>query len=342
MGRASLRFPSDSAKNELRCGGNGAAAQAIAQNVAQFLVTYLVQTVDVGTGTTVKYVKGSDIATVIDAPTKWRLRAGRAGLSGALWQRADRHAQRQQLHRLRWQQREHDHPQRRSQEPYAPAVSQHVPVAQPRADSMRAPREHCKSATMPHSPRPDALRPNANCGHGQPLPAVPARQRGVALFVVIVFVMLSMLLALWASRTSLFNEMVVGNDADYQRAFEAAQALLQDAELDIRGEMADGSLCSARCAYSGKLQFPGDTNEINPLITVLKPSPRAARTAYAHRCVGRQDFWNYTTAATTVKPAANTVSACRFSAHPVSRRWAPGMASTPARPPPPLWLSTQS
>ena len=41
------------------------------------------------------------------------------------------------------------------------------------------------------------------------------RQRGVALFVVLVFVLLSMLLALWATRTSLFNEMVVGNDADY-------------------------------------------------------------------------------------------------------------------------------
>jgi Tfp pilus assembly protein PilX len=37
-------------------------------------------------------------------------------------------------------------------------------------------------------------------------------------------------------RTSLFNELIVGNDADYQRAFEAAQAILQDAELDIRGE----------------------------------------------------------------------------------------------------------
>ena len=173
---------------------------------------------------------------------------------------------------------------------------------------MRAPREHCKSATMPHSPRPDALRPNANCGHGQPLPAVPARQRGVALFVVIVFVMLSMLLALWASRTSLFNEMVVGNDADYQRAFEAAQALLQDAELDIRGEMADGSLCSAPpCrAYSGKLQFPGDTNEINPLITVLEAESTRCKDGLCARRVGRQDFWNYATAATTVKPAANT------------------------------------
>lgn len=49
----------------------------------------------------------------------------------------------------------------------------------------------------------------------------------------------------WASRTSLFNEMLVGNDADYQRAFEAAQALIQDAELDIRGENADGTACSS-------------------------------------------------------------------------------------------------
>ena len=65
-------------------------------------------------------------------------------------------------------------------------------------------------------------------------PAAHHRERGIALFVVIVFVMLSMLLALWASRTAIFNEMVVGNDADYQRAFEAAQSLIQDAELDIQ------------------------------------------------------------------------------------------------------------
>lgn len=76
------------------------------------------------------------------------------------------------------------------------------------------------------------------------IPVSPRRQRGATLFVVIVFVLLSMLLALWASRTALFNELVVGNDADYQRAYEAAQALLQDAELDIRGESADGSACT--------------------------------------------------------------------------------------------------
>lgn len=173
---------------------------------------------------------------------------------------------------------------------------------------MRAPPEHRKLATMPTHSRPAALRPAANGGHGQTSPTVAARQRGVALFVVIVFVMLSMLLALWASRTSLFNEMVVGNDASYQRAFEAAQALLQDAELDIRGEMADGTLCSAPpCrAYSSKLQFPGDTNEINPLIAKLEGEATRCKDGLCARRVGRQDFWNYATAATTITPDANT------------------------------------
>ena len=137
-----------------------------------------------------------------------------------------------------------------------------------------------------------------------------ARQRGVALFVVIIFVMLSMLLALWASRTSLFNEMVVGNDADYQRAFEAAQALIQDAELDIRGERADGSLCntplSCRAYNPSVLQFPGDNAEINPLITRLEGEPTRCKDGLCARRVGRQDFWNYATAETTIKPAANT------------------------------------
>lgn len=161
---------------------------------------------------------------------------------------------------------------------------------------------------MPYHPHPACPRLPANSSHRHPMPVAAPSQRGVALFVVIVFVMLSMLLALWASRTSLFNEMVVGNDANYQRAYEAAQALLQDAELDIRGEMADGTLCAASpCrAYTSKLQFPGDTNEINPLIAALEAEPTRCKDGLCARRVGRQDFWNYATAATPIKPAANT------------------------------------
>ncbi|WP_404299872.1 PilW family protein [Alicycliphilus denitrificans] len=54
----------------LRCGGNGAAAQPIAQNVAQFQLTYLVQTTST-TGTTVQYTKGSDMPADATDPT-WR------------------------------------------------------------------------------------------------------------------------------------------------------------------------------------------------------------------------------------------------------------------------------
>ena len=121
------------------------------------------------------------------------------------------------------------------------------------------------------------------------------RQRGVALFVVIVFVMLSMLLALWASRTSLFSEMVVGNDADYQRAFEAAQALLQDAELDIRGENPDGSPCTAakcRDKIGTAEKIPLDPQEVTPLLADLDQKPTKCSNGLCLKRSGRQDFWN--------------------------------------------------
>ena len=124
------------------------------------------------------------------------------------------------------------------------------------------------------------------------------RQRGVALFVVLVFVMLSMLLALWASRTSLFNEMIVGNDADYQRAFEAAQALLQDAELDIRRESPDGltACTAANCrdnmaAY--KIPIKG---EVTQLLDDLNQQPTKCKDGLCTKRAGRQDFWHTTSA----------------------------------------------
>ncbi|RYH68064.1 MAG: pilus assembly protein PilX [Alcaligenaceae bacterium] len=69
------------------------------------------------------------------------------------------------------------------------------------------------------------------------------RQRGISLFIVMIMVLLTTLFALWGARSSLLNEKVTGNDSDYQRAFEAAQAMVRDAELDIMGTKADGSPC---------------------------------------------------------------------------------------------------
>lgn len=64
-------FTLDTAKQELKCAGNGTAAQAIARKVAQFDVNYLEQTVEAGTGTTMKYTKGSDMPAS-DATDRWR------------------------------------------------------------------------------------------------------------------------------------------------------------------------------------------------------------------------------------------------------------------------------
>lgn len=131
------------------------------------------------------------------------------------------------------------------------------------------------------------------------------RQRGVALYVVIVFVMLSMLLALWAARSALFNEIVVGNDADYRRAFEAAQAMLQDAEFDIRGVKPDGSYCTAvtgkpdacRPAASAQVYFDIETKDLEKVLAAvetLSPSIKCYK-GICQKRDGEQDFWNNST-----------------------------------------------
>lgn len=69
--RVESTFAFDSTTNELQCGGNGSAAQPVAQNVAQFQVTYMVQTTDAAGNTTVQYAKGSDMPAAATDPT-WR------------------------------------------------------------------------------------------------------------------------------------------------------------------------------------------------------------------------------------------------------------------------------
>lgn len=123
-----------------------------------------------------------------------------------------------------------------------------------------------------------------------PLPhhlRTPHRQQGIALFVVIIFVMLSMLLALWASRSALLNEMVVGNDADYQRAFEAAQSLIQDAELDIQR-------AESGTHRAGKTVLPLETSDIGSFLQSINTTP-FCKDGLCVKRRGKQDFWNNTT-----------------------------------------------
>lgn len=143
------------------------------------------------------------------------------------------------------------------------------------------------------------------------------RQRGIALYVVIVFVLLSMLLALWAARSALFNEILVGNDADYRRAFEAAQAMLQDAEFDIRGTRPDGGACIPTPSNvdlcrpapqpgdnsatppipptpGAEVYFDIETKDLENLLSTIETKQPTTK-CYKGICqkrTGAQDFWN--------------------------------------------------
>ncbi|MGJ7498946.1 pilus assembly PilX family protein [Variovorax sp. ZT5P49] len=61
-----------------------------------------------------------------------------------------------------------------------------------------------------------------------------AAQHGFSLFVVMIMLLLSALLVIGGARMAQLLESVAGNQREHQRAFEAAEAALLDAERDIR------------------------------------------------------------------------------------------------------------
>lgn len=173
------------------------------------------------------------------------------------------------------------------------------------------------------------------------------RQRGVTLFIVIIFVMLSMLLALWAARTAFFGEMVVGNDADYQRAFEAAQALMQDAELDINGQRSDGKPCEFGgvsdptgkvCRKGGSIaKLPVETADLPAFLSDLSSQATRCLNALCAKRMGRQDFWN-TTATVPTTLAVGEVRLAQMAVSGIGARYGEytgaqiGSSTAPANP----------
>lgn len=116
--------------------------------------------------------------------------------------------------------------------------------------------------------------------------AAPSRaERGLSLPVVMVIVLMTMLLAIGSARVTLFHELLIRNDADYQRAFEAAEAALLDAEMDIRGLGADGRGAAA-------VHFPSDTSELADMLALLDALPTGCRSGICRKRSGAQDFWN--------------------------------------------------
>lgn len=111
------------------------------------------------------------------------------------------------------------------------------------------------------------------------------RQSGASLLIALIMLIVVMLLGVTAARMSLMNEKSSRSDRDRQIAFEAAEAALRDAELDlsagsahsanVRGQMAAFPVLPGRCHESGP--FSGLCHAGNiPLWTtfnMLAPTP---------------------------------------------------------------------
>lgn len=116
-------------------------------------------------------------------------------------------------------------------------------------------------------------------------------QQGAALYIVVIFILLSMLVALWASRSAIFNELVAGNDADYQRAMESAQAMVQDAQDDIYRHLYDNTKTSLRTGSTQ--QFPGSQDVFfGPWSDSLAAQTNQCKNAICLRRTIAEDFWN--------------------------------------------------
>jgi len=68
-------------------------------------------------------------------------------------------------------------------------------------------------------------------------------QRGAALIVSLVLLMVMTILALSMSQTTRMHERMAGNARDYDVAFQAAESALRSAEAEIRNSPAKPDLC---------------------------------------------------------------------------------------------------
>jgi type IV pilus assembly protein PilX len=117
-------------------------------------------------------------------------------------------------------------------------------------------------------------------------------------------------------------------------AYEAAQALLQDAELDIRGEQSNGAECSGSgdvCRKTTADKIPLEAQDVTPLLGQLEAQPTRCRNGLCAKRTGKQDFWNNSDESqgpTLAQMTASTVGA-RYGQYTGAAK---GSSSQPANP----------
>lgn len=95
-------------------------------------------------------------------------------------------------------------------------------------------------------------------------------QRGVSSFIVMMVLILSLASVLVAQRVGILNEAFMGSDSDAQRTHAAAEAVMQDAKLDVRGfrlaangvdkDPCVAGLPTGTCRAAGEVFFPADNS----------------------------------------------------------------------------------
>ncbi|MDD2546271.1 MAG: pilus assembly protein PilX [Burkholderiaceae bacterium] len=124
------------------------------------------------------------------------------------------------------------------------------------------------------------------------MPRARRRQHGISLTTTIVLVLMSTLLALWSARTALLHERVVGHAADHQRAQEAAEAMLQDAQQDL-AQHHQTPIQPLRDRL-GATRFPADNEAAFDAFmehTLIPQAPTYCLHAICAPRTGAQDFW---------------------------------------------------
>lgn len=78
--------------------------------------------------------------------------------------------------------------------------------------------------------------------------ALRTKQQGVSLAIVMIFLVILSMLSISAMQGSSLSSRVARNEADRALAFQAAEAALRDAELDVKNLKANNTACVAGSA----------------------------------------------------------------------------------------------
>jgi len=84
-------------------------------------------------------------------------------------------------------------------------------------------------------------RPEILIGNSAMAARVVTRERGASLVVALIFLIILTMLGLTTMRVATMEERMSGNSRDRSLAFQAAEAALRDAEMDIEDLKVDGS-----------------------------------------------------------------------------------------------------